>query len=421
MSDLNFKRSGKIIAYIVPDLGISGGIAVILNHVNRLKKLGYRTAVISVDSKVKDVDWFPNEVKIYSLWEANYKLQGQVGIAVATHWSTAHYLEKVNADRKIYFVQSDERRFFPCNEDIKKINETYKIKVEYMTEAIWIQRWLKEEFGHDAYYVPNGIDENIFYCTKPIIAKGKKVRVLLEGPIGVWFKGMNEAYEAVKNLDCEIWIVSSFKKPPLNWRYNAFFNHVPFTEMRKIYSSCDIFLKMSRIEGFFGPPLEAMACGCAVVVGKVTGYDEYIVSRENAIVVQKGNIAEAREAVKNLINNKGLREKLIENGKKTVKKWSWNRSIYFLEKVINKEPVKKMYTHDFPEKYDYIEALKEAKQEFNKFSQDNLFGSEDLDPETLRRVIDEKNQELQFIKSSKFWKIRECYIRIKRQLLVRGL
>jgi len=413
-NSLLLKKNKKVIAYIVPDLGISGGIAVVLNHVNRLKKRGYETIIFSVNPNFGDIDWFSNEVDVYPLKNAYGKFYNQIGVIIATHWSTVQYLKKIKADRKVYFVQSDERRFFPTDENIRKINETYEMDVEYMTEAIWIQRWLKEEFGHDVYYVPNGIDEKIFYPTEPLISKKKKKRVLLEGPIDIWFKGMNESYKAIKDLNCEIWIVSSFGFPLSGWHYNAFFNCVPFTEMNKIYSSCDILLKMSKVEGFFGPPIEAMSCGCAVVVGKVTGYDEYIKDGYNALVVDQSDIEGAKRAVKTLIDDKNLRNKLIENGKKTAKEWNWDRSIDFLEKMIKKEKVEVFYENDFPEKYDYIRALKEAKMNFDDFFQARC---KTENPEKLQEVIERKNREIEFIKSSKFWKIREYYIKMKKLIL----
>ena len=47
--------------------------------------------------------------------------------------------------------------------------------------------------------------------------------------------------------------------------------------MYEIYNQCDVLLKMSKVEGVFGPPLEMMACGGTCVVGNVSGYDEYCV------------------------------------------------------------------------------------------------------------------------------------------------
>ncbi len=324
------------IAYIIPGTAISGGIAVVLQHANRLLRKGHDVSIFTQDLNDK-IDWFPDQkVAIMPIDSKSAYLKENIDILIASSWSTAPSMDVIPARRKIYFVQSDERKFFDDAEKIRLINETYKIDCEYMTEAKWIQKWLKAEFGHDSFHVPNGLDENIFHKTDPIEPRGGRMRVLLEGRLDVPFKGMKEAYEAVKDLDCEIWIVSSGGRLDSRWRVDKFFENAPIEKMKEIYSSCDIFLKMSRVEGFFGPPMEAMACGSAVVVGKVTGYDEYIQSEHNALVVEQNDVEGAREAVERLLGDNGLRDKLIENGYKTAKDWSWDKSIEKLEEVINK-------------------------------------------------------------------------------------
>ncbi len=351
------------IVYAVPSIGISGGIAVILRHINILQSLGCDVSVLSFNKPPSNnYKWFNNKVPVFQLKEKNSHLLNEIDILVATHWTTAFFMDLAEARRKIYFVQSDERRFDPQDkETIELIQSSYTVKSEYMTEAIWIQRWLKEEFGHDTYYVPNGIDLNIFHKTKPLEPKGNKPRILIEGAIDVWFKGMEDAYRAVKDLDCELWIISCQGKPKKHWKYDKFFEKVDFHKMKKIYSSCDIFLKMSRVEGFFGPPMEAMACECPVVVGKVTGYDEYIKDGDNALVVEQGDFQAAKKAIEKLIADKELRQKLIANGKETVQKWSWEKTGEFLEKAIRKEPVEFFYKEDFPEKYDFTKTLEQIK------------------------------------------------------------
>lgn len=318
------------IGYVIPGCGISGGIAVICQHVNRLLKRGLDVVLITEDEKTS-IDWFPNQlVEVLPM----SKLPDNLDIVVATGWSTAYTIQNINAKRKIYFVQSDESRFYEKGSKMyKEAWESYKFEYEYMTEAKWIKEWLKETFGQVAHYVPNGLDEKIIHKTEPIVPKGEKVRVLLEGPIDIPFKGMADAFMAVKDLDCEIWCISSAGRPKPEWRCDRFFEKVPMEQMKFIYSSCDIFLKMSRVEGFFGPPLEMMACGGAVVVGKVTGYEEYIEHGYNALVVNQGDVIGARKAVEELINNIELRKKLISNGKKTADKWKWDPTIDELEKV----------------------------------------------------------------------------------------
>lgn len=54
----------------------------------------------------------------------------------------------------------------------------------------------------------------------------------------------------------------------------------------EIYRSCDVIVKLSYIEGMFGPPLEMFHCGGTAIVYDVTGHDEYIVHEKNALVVK---------------------------------------------------------------------------------------------------------------------------------------
>lgn len=147
----------------------------------------------------------------------------------------------------------------------------------------------------------------------------------------------NDGYNAVKDLDCEIWIVSSAGKPKSGWRYDHFFEKVPMSMMPSIYSSCDIFIKMSRIEGFFGPPLEAMGCGCVPVVGKVTGWDEYIIDGYNAIAVELLDVKAAKQAVERLINDDALYNMLLKHGAKTATEWPWSESFQRLDLLIERE------------------------------------------------------------------------------------
>lgn len=412
------KNTPKKIAYIVPGLDISGGIAIVLQHVKYLNEKGYDARVLNYGNPLEKISWFPYEVPFINI--TNGIVSEFFDVVVATQYNTVKFAKKLNSSRKIYFVQSDERRFDPGNiEVVSECEMSYKENFEYMTEAVWIQRWLKEEFGHDAYYVPNGLDDKIIYRTAPIQARGKRVRVLLEGPINVIWKGMDDAYSAIKDLDCEIWIISSNGEIKDGWRFDRFFHQVPFNKMKEIYSSCDIFLKMSRVEGFFGPPLEAMACGCAVVVGKVTGYDEYIKNGYNSIVVEQSDVDGAKKAVQQLIENKKFRDQLIKNGEKTAGNWTWDKSIDSLEKVMEKEDFVKYYTETYPEKYEYIQTIKKIL--FNLVHTDkNEIKSKEQTILKLNENIEQKNQEIktkiqkiEWMKSSRFWKLKIFYEKFK--------
>jgi len=331
----NSKTFPKSICYIIPTTNITGGVAVVCEHLNRLQKLGFKCLIASYDNKT-DLSWFPNQsVKVISL-KGGQKTIEQYKTVVATGWITAYELLLLNVEKKIYFVQSDETRFYPKSSYLKqRVKRTYTFPFEFMTEAKWIQKWLKENFSKDSFYVPNGINTDIFHPDTPFAPKPKnKKRILLEGAINLPFKGMEEAFKVVQDLDCEVWCVSYDGKPKLEWHCDRFFEKVPMQEMRKIYSSCDILLKLSRVEGFFGPPLEMMACGGVSIVAKVTGYDEYIIDGYNALVTETNNIPKTKKIVKNLIKDKKMYNHLKSNSQKTLEKMGWNKSIEILIKYL---------------------------------------------------------------------------------------
>jgi glycosyltransferase involved in cell wall biosynthesis len=317
----------KKIAFLVASLGISGGIVVVLKHVSLLMEEGHDAFVINLRNH-GDLAWYGEPgIRVFSLDELYRGGFDNIDILIATFWTTVEWLEKIPARRKVYFVQSDERMFYRDETLKAHVAVTYQRDYEYVTVAQWLVGMLREEFGKSASYVPNGLDVHRFFPDSPLELKNsQRRRVLIEGPISVAFKGMAKAYEAVHNLDCELWIVSSDGRPGPQWKYDRFFHKVDHTEMRRIYSSCDILLKMSEVESFAYPPLEAMACGCVVVLGDVKGGIEYAVDGENVLKVPTGDVLAARTAVQRLLDDPELLHTLKQTGFSTAKLWSWDRS-----------------------------------------------------------------------------------------------
>lgn len=332
---ISSKTYSKSICYLIPTSNITGGVAVVCEHLNRLKKLGYKTLIASLDNKT-NLSWFPNQKVKVIPYKNNQKEIEKYEIVVATGWITAYELLLLNNKRKLYLVQSDETRFYPNGSYLKtRVSRTYKFPFEFIAIAKWIQKFLKTKYNQESLYIPNGINTDIFHHDTPLEPKPKnKKRVLLEGAINLPFKGMAEAFEVVKNIDCEVWCVSYDGKPKSNWRCDRFFEKVPMDQMKHIYSSCDILLKLSRVEGFFGPPLEMMACGGVPVVAKVTGYDEYIKNGYNALVTEAGNVQKTKKILENLINDKKLYQKLASNCQSTVESKNWDKSIAIYQQYL---------------------------------------------------------------------------------------
>jgi len=86
----------------------------------------------------------------------------------------------------------------------------------------------------------------------------------------------------------------------------------------KYLKAFDIFVLSSVKEGFPWTVLEAMAAEVPVIATKVGAMPEIIENNKNGILVEPRNSKALAEAIENLINDKNLRDRIAEQGRKTV-------------------------------------------------------------------------------------------------------
>jgi hypothetical protein len=97
--------------------------------------------------------------------------------------------------------------------------------------------------------------------------------------------------------------------------------------MPAVYSEADVLLKLSRVEGVFGPPIEAFHRGATCVVWPVTGHDEYVRHRANGIVAGWDDIAGTARWLDLLATDRELLSRLRAGALETARQWpSWEES-----------------------------------------------------------------------------------------------
>ncbi|EKD93061.1 MAG: glycosyl transferase group 1, partial [uncultured bacterium] len=106
--------------------------------------------------------------------------------------------------------------------------------------------------------------------------------------------------------------------------------YVEGTDLAAIYNLAEIFVFPSLYEGFGIPPLEAMACGCPVIVSNNSSLPEVV--GEAGLKIDPYSISDITNAMEKILNESALREKLIEFGFKQARKFSWKRSAEHLKK-----------------------------------------------------------------------------------------
>lgn len=150
------------------------------------------------------------------------------------------------------------------------------------------------------------------YCD-PNLQKGQAVGV--------------EAFKTLKSLSshmrlCSVGrVVAEYAKV---FDHNYGYLHAePFV---KALQDSDIFVYPSLYDGFPAPPLQAMACGAALVTTAVEGVTEYGVHEQNCLLCEPGNAGAIRDQVMRLIQDHELRQRLQSNGPRTAETFSVERS-----------------------------------------------------------------------------------------------
>jgi len=92
----------------------------------------------------------------------------------------------------------------------------------------------------------------------------------------------------------------------------------------KLYNTADLFVRLVGYEGFGLPPLEAMTCGCPVVVSNVASLPEVV--GEAGVLVDPNRIDEWVEKIYYILTHEDFRQELIQKGLEQAKKFSWEKT-----------------------------------------------------------------------------------------------
>ena len=143
-----------------------------------------------------------------------------------------------------------------------------------------------------------------------------------------------EAFSVVQATDPDLKLVLAGKKDVLYSKIeddikNKSINNIVFTgfvsegQLRWLYDNCQAYVFPSLSEGFGLPGLEAMVHGAPVVSSNYTCLPE--VFGNAAEYFDPMNVQDMASAIKRVITDQALREKLITSGYKQVAKYSWER------------------------------------------------------------------------------------------------
>ena len=323
------------VAFVLPDTHLSGGIGTVAEHARRLR-VDHGFDVSLVLDREMPGQWTYEQLDGVPLQQLPEAQEHEYDVVVATWWETTYALFRLTSARYAYFVQSLEDRFFAREHTPQQIGAglTYGLPVSFITEARWIQRTLGA-LRPDAscYLVRNGIDKANFTIPEEVdVRQDGPLRIVVEGRPSVWFKGVPEALESAARMEAphEVTIVAA-DRTGISGRYDRVLGPLTHRELASVYAETDVLLKLSRVEGMFGPPLEAFHRGATCVVTPVTGHEEYVSHGWNGLVVDWDDARGTARMLDLLARDRRLLHFLRVNAVRTARGWpSWEQSAQFM-------------------------------------------------------------------------------------------
>jgi len=183
--------------------------------------------------------------------------------------------------------------------------------------------------------IGNGIDCSEYYACQPEVERNGIGTIFAAHPA----KDPATILATLQQLKLSLpfipqYVFGSGRRPPQLTR-RQYWRLPTIKQARNLYSRAMIWILGSRSEGFPAPPLEAMACGCAVITTDCGGVSDYMINGKNGFVVPVGDVEAIVANVKLLVRDSDLRRQIVDEGRKTVNNLNWKATIDKLEAVLN--------------------------------------------------------------------------------------
>ncbi len=136
------------------------------------------------------------------------------------------------------------------------------------------------------------------------------LRLVLVGKPDYFYERVQEAARALN-----LWQKENINSPVI------FPGYVPDAQLEILYAEARAYIFPSLYEGFGLPPLEAMAKGCPVLSSDRASLPEILGSA--AVYFNPEDEADMTMKIKSVLNDKGLRDRLIAFGLARAKKYNW--------------------------------------------------------------------------------------------------
>ena len=360
------------IAFVLPIINLTGGIKEPLEYANQLQSLGHDVVVVyprkwpHPDDTVRrnapwsmrafdylrreatyyvkhmrgqsELDWFDLQARLYRIPELAEDHLPDGDAIIAVDWTTAEFVSGCapQKGRKFYLIQGYETFCGPQD----RVDATWRLPLSKIVISSWLWELSIEKFGEKpAGLLVPGIKFDEFFPDKQSGSRTRRIGMRFHNlPYKAIPDGL-AAIEMVRKHHPDIQLVMfSTNKPESGLPEGVEFYVRPTqSELRRIYSSCAIWLVPSHMEGAGLPGQEAMACGCALVTTDVGAVRDYSIPGETALVSSPGDVSALATNLLRLLDDEDYLRSLARAGTDYVRQFTWERATSDLLRLLQAE------------------------------------------------------------------------------------
>jgi len=225
--------------------------------------------------------------------------------------------------------------------DSRALAEVLQYPTAMISVSKSIQKLVKERSGRDSYLVPVAIDRSLFKQRQNADPEAPVKRILLVGNYLSPWKGLTDAFKAVKllaaDMNVELVLITQEDRRrhivnelgiPIEIHYCPQLSDIP-----AIYASCHVYCCASWYEGIGLPKLEAFACGVPVVSTRDFGVCDFGIDGENVLLCEPNNPFDLSEKLRKILTDQLLAARLSAAGLRTVADFDWPKTVTAFQEV----------------------------------------------------------------------------------------
>jgi glycosyltransferase involved in cell wall biosynthesis len=202
-------------------------------------------------------------------------------------WAESEFKLIYPGQTRVVRSGADPGRFAPGG-DRSKIRARFNYKPEH-----FVLLWL-------GIFMPHRRLEDAIHAVSRLKSRGVQVRLLLAGSD----RSYPEYFKAMKTLATNLGVKEEV----------TFAGKVADEEIRDFYCACDSFVFPNDQQTWGLAVLEAMACGCPVLVSRGAGVQEVLTDKENALLFPPRNPEVLAERIESLVSQPKLQQEIASKG-----------------------------------------------------------------------------------------------------------